>query len=265
MPERPDTAPPPGGDIDDEVWAAAVAALLADWPQIATPLVGALAAAVAAALRTEGLAGLTGVAAPRTVIDTIATALNTPMVAVAFAAGRQAVADADAEGVNAEPAEPDRSRIGEAAAVIAGIIAAGYAASAVQAALISPAAAAAGAAQTALNLLGVAARGLVATHVQAAFTAAQHEGRRAVFAANQPLGFIADERNDRSRCAPCGDIDGRFYRTLAEALADYPFAGYRACQGGIRCRGQIRATWQAPLAESLVEVAITESGRYTTA
>ena len=47
-------------------------------------------------------------------------------------------------------------------------------------------------------------------------------------------------------CDPCRDVDGTEYGSLAEAKVAYPTGGYEACLGRLRCRGNIRAVWEAP-------------------
>lgn len=52
--------------------------------------------------------------------------------------------------------------------------------------------------------------------------------------------FYASELRDRNTCEPCSVVDATEYPDLAAALADYPTAGgFRACLGGLRCRGTL--------------------------
>lgn len=84
--------------------------------------------------------------------------------------------------------------------------------------------------------------------VGSAMTAAQNAGRLAVLqAAPTAETYAASEINDRNTCAPCKDIDGRQFATLAEAVEAYPVMGYKDCTGatyGNACRGFLIALWQ---------------------
>lgn len=61
--------------------------------------------------------------------------------------------------------------------------------------------------------------------------AAQHSGATHAF---------ASEILDENTCGPCQEIDGKDYKTMTEARADYPQSGgYYACDGGARCRGTL--------------------------
>jgi len=70
---------------------------------------------------------------------------------------------------------------------------------------------------------------------------AQNAGRVAAIAAGDPISVVASEALDINTCGPCLLIDGREYATVADALIDYPAAGFRSCDGGERCRGTIFA------------------------
>lgn len=60
----------------------------------------------------------------------------------------------------------------------------------------------------------------------------------------EPAEVYASELLDRNTCAPCGELDGQQYDTLADGLEDYPGAGgYVGCEGGSRCRGTLVIVW----------------------
>ncbi|WP_344613341.1 hypothetical protein [Dactylosporangium salmoneum] len=223
----------------DRLLADATASALAAWPTLAGPLVDALA---------DGAS-----VAPAAVVDGLAADLTGRMLQVATSSAALVANDAAAQGIDEPSGEPDRDRIEHLAATFAGLIASGYAATAVQASLGVPLAegprlkaAAAGvkaAVRTALTALGSAVRGLVPTHVGAAMAAAEHEGARSVYEAHPPRYLVAAEPHDVDRCEPCTEVNGQRYETLADALEDYPTVGYRLCKGGIRCRGRLRGVW----------------------
>ncbi len=72
---------------------------------------------------------------------------------------------------------------------------------------------------------------------------AQNLGRLATLAAAPVATYTASEWNDASVCDPCTDIDGTVFADLAAAQAAYGAGPYRLCEGGIRCRGTVTATW----------------------
>lgn len=71
---------------------------------------------------------------------------------------------------------------------------------------------------------------------------ATHAGRVTALAEVPYRQIYSSELLDSSTCGPCSLIDGTSYDSLDEALADYPGGGYRACEGGERCRGTLVAT-----------------------
>jgi len=232
-----------GEGPDERGWRAAVAAFLAAWPALAEPIVAQLAAGAERA-SSVNVAGLGALGPSGDVVRDVSLALSRAMTDLAVKAADQVVADAAVQGADITTAEPDQGRLNQVAAATAALIVAGYASTAVQAALAAPAGTASAAVNTALTTLGAAQRGMVAAHVAAALTAAQHEGRRAVFAAHPPETLRASEVADRVRCGPCADVHGRVYNTLADALQDYPgFGGYYRCEGRLRCRGRLVGSW----------------------
>jgi hypothetical protein len=66
---------------------------------------------------------------------------------------------------------------------------------------------------------------------------------KAAAALPDPERIYASELLDQATCGPCQQADGRQYTSEAEAAADYPDGGYRACSGGHRCRGTLVYVW----------------------
>lgn len=166
------------------------------------------------------------------------------MLDAANTAASTVVAEAKTQGVTVEPAQPDADRLTQMAGAAAGVIAGGYATAAAREALGAAAENVADAVTAALTAMSTATRGWVADNLGPLMHAAAHEGRLAVYAAHPPKTLVADEHNDRNRCEPCAEVNGKRYDTLDEALADYPgFGGFRGCLGRNRCRGQITAVW----------------------
>lgn len=76
-----------------------------------------------------------------------------------------------------------------------------------------------------------------------AVTAAQNQGREAVFNERAPAELYASELLDTNTCVNCRSVDGKRYSTKEELVQDYPTGGYHACLGGSRCRGFAVAIW----------------------
>ncbi len=76
-------------------------------------------------------------------------------------------------------------------------------------------------------------------------TNAMNRGRFGQLLTANAATWYATERNDPSRCKPCGDIDETRFATLAAAMAAYPTGGFKDCEGGVRCRGGVVPVWEA--------------------
>lgn len=182
--------------------------------------------------------------------DELAAALLAAMLALGLLASDQVIAEAAAQGVTIAPVEPERSVMESASTAIAVLMASSLAVAAGQEALRVASAVATGA----------EVAELVATHLDAlsdryprdqlggALSQAQHAARMATMEAAKPppTRYVAVEINDANRCGPCREIDGTEFDTLVAAQIAYPVKGYIACQGGVRCRGQIVAIWDRP-------------------
>lgn len=75
-----------------------------------------------------------------------------------------------------------------------------------------------------------------------AMTQAQNTGRRAVMV-EKPAQIYASELLDGDTCTNCTGVDAKEYASMAEAEADYPTGGFKACLGGPRCRGTLVAVY----------------------
>lgn len=70
-----------------------------------------------------------------------------------------------------------------------------------------------------------------AAHIRGRADAAEHAGATHAF---------ASEILDSNTCRNCEEIDGKDYKSMTEARADYPASGgFYACEGGPRCRGTL--------------------------
>jgi hypothetical protein len=85
---------------------------------------------------------------------------------------------------------------------------------------------------------------VVEGHARTAAASADGLGRQAgVVGLAAPAAVYASELLDRNTCGPCSLVDGKQYADLAAARLDYPGGIYRACEGGLRCRGTLVFVW----------------------
>ncbi|MFI6228619.1 hypothetical protein ACIBCR_15060 [Micromonospora echinospora] len=244
--------PEPDPAAVQEAWEQAKADLLAQWPATAQPMVDDLAAQTEALAEDGDLGAFGTLAVAAVVVAAVGGVLSAAAAALAAGAVAQVVAEAAAQGVTLTiPADAGASRAEAAAQAAAGVIAAGYATGAGRAALQhagpnTDPAAVADKVREHLDGLSTSERGWVADNIGAALSAAQNAGRMAALADAdpKPAGFRAVETNDTNTCRPCRDVDGTEYTTVIEAQADYPTAGYHACEGGLRCRGYLFPIWR---------------------
>lgn len=228
-------------------WEQARADVLAQWPQLAQPMVDDLSQQAADATGSGDVAALATIAVSAPVLATLVAALTPSLTALAAASAGHVVAEALGQGVKVrKPRQAGADHAAQVAEVTAGLIANAY----TQAATRKAMQVATGtvdevhaAVNAALTDIGTSAAGLVWDNVGAGLTAAQNAGRAAVFAANKPTGLIAVETLDTNTCKPCSEIDGHVFADQAEADAAYP-VGYSGCLGGLRCRGYVHATWK---------------------
>lgn len=83
--------------------------------------------------------------------------------------------------------------------------------------------------------------------ISGALTQAENTARFEVFGNGpEPDRVEASELRDARRCAPCKSINGKVFKSLAEAEKSYPTGGYSGCLGGARCRGTILVSWKVP-------------------
>lgn len=246
-------AVPPPDYVDTAVLVSeheqAVADAAEEWPAQAETLVAEVVAGIAAALAAGMLLGL--LALPPSIPGGLTAWLSGRMLRLASGAARAAAVEAAAAGMAAPDAgglgEAVEARIGQAASAAVTALVAGYTAGAAREAArlagpdTDPDMVAGQVRQHLVELGEPKPGGLVAGNLTQAMSAAQAEGRLAVFR-RLPVDtkYRATEVNDRNRCPACAAVDGTVYNTLAEALADYPTTlRYMLCAGGGRCRGLI--------------------------
>lgn len=244
--------PEPDPAAVQQAWEQARDEMLSQWPATAQPMVDDLTAQAEQVAAADDLGAFGALAVSTAVVAAVAAVLAAAAATVAAGAVAQVVAEAAAQGVTLTvPEDAGRARAQAAAQAAAGVIAAGYATGAGRAGLqhAGPETAPATVAEKVrqhLDDLSTSQRGWVADNIGAALSAAQNAGRMAALTAAdpRPAGFRAVEANDTNTCQPCRDVDGAEYTTVTEAAADYPTAGYHACEGGLRCRGYLFPIWR---------------------
>jgi hypothetical protein len=251
-----DTEPDPAAEQKDaaqhqHAWERTRAQVLADWPDVAQPMVDDLAQQAADASASGDLSELATITVSAAVLAGLVAALTPPLLALAAESAGHVLADAKAHGVTVrKPKAPGAGKAGQVAEVTASLIATGYAQAATRKAMQVAGGTAEdvrAAVESTLTDMGGSAAGLVADQVGAGLTAAQAAGRSAAFAAagKKIAGWRASETLDSNTCEPCREISQTVFATLAEVEAAYGGAGgYSGCLGGLRCRGFARAIWK---------------------
>lgn len=247
-------------------WEVRLDTLAEAWSEDVTPLqVDELVAQVESIVQAGTPADLADLACS----DQVAAGLlGDAMLAQAAAAGRRMALSAAAQGVAISPCTPIEptpsaakpkavkylaglaADLQAAAGLTARFLSSGLSMSAAKEALRvwNPGALAADVAGAVRSHLQSLTDAALRTELGAAIWAAENEGRGATLEQAEADGkgasyMVADEERDRSTCSPCEKIDGKRYDTLGEAMADYPFGGYRLCEGRSRCRGTYVAYW----------------------
>lgn len=228
--------------------------LLAQWGPITDAQKAALIEQIKAAVEAGDLDALTELEAPTGDAEDV---LTDAMAAAAAAAAAITVQDAAAQGVDIDPAEPDRDTLNGFARVIVRGLAADLATSAGREALRVGAAG---------EKTGEQVADAVAEHLQGlsdaqprqrlgqALHTAQHQARGATYEraenatgrrAIPSVAYYGSEKLDRNTCGPCREIDGRWLgNTWQDVLRDYPTGGYERCEGRDRCRGHVVAVYR---------------------
>jgi hypothetical protein len=187
--------------------------------------------------------------------DPVDASLLEPHLQAAATAGTNAAKAERAEQLGAQAsapkmtaAEADTAKITKAveeiAAAVATTLAAGLSAAASRRAVAVAALPPADAATKVRAFLSGLSDAALNTELGGAAMHAYGTGRREFIRVNSPDAVYASELLDENTCGPCGDVDGSEYATVVESEGDYPWGGgYVDCDGGLRCRGTIIATY----------------------
>jgi Zeta toxin len=179
--------------------------------------------------------------------------LTSAMTDMAWTAARRAIGEAAVQGVTIDPATiaVDEDRLGQIAQARAGLAGQQLAHAASRRALrVVQATAGDDAAEEVQVTLGGLSTTPLADQLRAAMSAAQNQGRAAVYEqAEEQAGpgqgptYVATEVGDTNTCGPCLAIDGTEFDDLDAAVAAYANGAYIDCEGELRCRGTFFANW----------------------
>jgi HK97 family phage portal protein len=228
-------------------WTSALNDLMATWRSIVAGWRASALEQVREALAQEQPGLLAGISVPT--IEAAVT-LSGAMVDLAALSARRVVQEAGSAGVQAAEGVADAELMGRTAAATANLLGNRFANDLATEALRwhgsgrSVSEVMARVESWADNL----AEGGVGVHARAqlggALTRAQNDGRMATFRINPGAKYYASEVLDGNTCKPCASIDGQQIPTLDAAILAYGGGGgYLFCEGGVRCRGYVTASW----------------------
>ena len=228
----------------------ALSALLKAWDSVAEEQYAAVEEQITEAVDagdTEALATLVVDSGPG--FDVLRRALGD----MAETAAQQMAAEAAGQGVKIRPPKVDKglrnafgSELIEIAAATAALVAADVAASAGREALrlLVPGVRGAEVAEKVGSFLRGLKNWFRRDQLGGALHRAQNAGRVATLAAAPKARYFSSERLDLNTCPPCKEIDGTEFEDLDAVRAVYGAGGYQHCEGGIRCRGTVVASWE---------------------
>lgn len=230
-------------------WESAVDQAVADWQAEVSPTQrDACAQAVGDAVDSGDLAALGTLAVPVLGEGLLSNAM-TGMAAAGVASVVAEAAASDVTGI--ARGLTDAASLAEAAAATAGLLAQGMANAAGREALRLVPSNASGAdiASRVLAYLKNLTDRSLRDAIGGVLTRAQNAGRLATYRANASgvawrYTMRASEFLDGGTCEPCREIDGSVLPSIEAATLAYGGAGYLFCEGGVRCRGTMRANWE---------------------
>ncbi|MFK0018201.1 phage portal protein [Streptomyces sp. NPDC090798] len=236
----------------------ALSQLLDRWIPIEDRWINALGDQIRTAVDDDDTAALASLTVDS---DHAADVLREALGGMAKRAAGRMVDEAAAQGVTVDAPELDEavtnrldagvlravfgSELVGIAAATAGLLGSGLASAAGREALrlLTPGADGAGVARQVKSFLRGLSNRLKLDQLGGALHRATNVGRVATLEAAPVATYTASEVNDANRCTPCSEIDGTQFADLDAVRAAYGAGPYRLCQGGIRCRGTVVATW----------------------
>ncbi|MFC9973555.1 hypothetical protein ACFVH6_21940 [Spirillospora sp. NPDC127200] len=230
-------------DAVQGVWQTALDKLLELWASFSGKQRAELIEQIQAAVGDDNLEALGDLDVDS---DDAGEALAGVLAEVAQESAEMVVAEAATQGVAITGAiSIALDRLAELARAVARIIANGLAAAAGREALRvwTPGRDATQVAEMVDNHLDSLTDSYLREQLGGALSAAQNSGRIAAFEQGPAATYWASEILDQSTCLACSEIDGQQFEDLAEAGEAYASGGFVGCEGRLRCRGVIVATW----------------------
>jgi HK97 family phage portal protein len=242
----------------------ALSRLLTEWDGVESTWVDALAARVQAAVDDGDSAALAALTVDS---DAAADTLRGALGSMARLAAERMVQEAAAQGVTVAAPAVDEAlsnrahipavwaafggELADIATATAALLGAGMATAAGREALrlFTPGADGSGIASAVKGFLRGLSNRLKLDQLGGALHRATNLGRLATLEAAPVATYWASERMDLNTCLPCSEIDGTVFDDLTAVRAAYGAGPYRLCEGGIRCRGTVVATWTPPTEE----------------
>lgn len=223
--------------------------LLSDWESISADQRAQILDQVRAAVTSDDLNALARISVSTTAAE---LALTEAMTDIALDAAQRVVEEAAEQDVRIDPVASDSAGFAAMAAVVAALLGEGLTNSAGREALRrwSPATTGdevAGAVREHLESLSTA---FVEANLGGALTSAQNTGRLNTMLSAPSAALYASEQMDKNTCGPCRTINGKWLGNsddpdiAAKVEAVYPNGGYKACLGGVRCRGTIVSVYR---------------------
>jgi HK97 family phage portal protein len=230
----------------------ALASLTATWDSIESGWIDDLEGQIETAVDDDDTTALASLTLPT---GTAADALTRALQVMADQAAQRIVQQAGQQGIRiTQPQFSNRAALRDAlgtdlagiAQATADLLASGLAASAAREAMRLATPTASG--RSVADAVGAFLRGLAGwfrrDQLGGALHRAQNTGRlAAIDAGPDDVIITACEINDINECGPCAEIDGTEFPNLAAAQEAYGTGGYINCDGGVRCRGTVTATW----------------------
>jgi HK97 family phage portal protein len=243
-------APPPEEEPDltavQAAYAAALAALLAQWTSVVAGWIAELVEQIKALLSAGDVAGLgTLEVSSATARSIVGDALHR----AADDAAHQVVREAAEQDIDLTAVTPDRAEFDVPAQLTVDFLASAVETAAGREAqrLHGPESDAQDVADQVEAFLKEQSDAAARTELGGALHGAINAGRFATFAAGPTGALYATEVMDANTCSDCRAIDGRWICNtddLAPLYKLYPLTGYVECQGGIRCRGTVTGAWR---------------------
>lgn len=256
-PTGPSNIAPQDIDLDrvQREWERRLDDLIAVWGGITQRQRDQIVDQVRSAITSDDLAAIARV----TVTTAEATeALTEAMTDMALAAAREMSREAGRQDVRIDPVASDSAVFAALAGVTTALLAEGLTNSGAREALRrwSPSTTGDEVAAAVQEHLGSLSDSFVRDNLGGMLTSAQNTGRLNTALSGPSAALYASEQMDSNSCGPCKIVNGKWIGNtddpdiVAKVEAVYPNGGYKACLGGVRCRGAVVAVYRPEQVDS---------------